>query len=113
MSRGEKYNLIIEDGIVKSQQYRTDIGSIDILAKDKVTGDYVVIELKKNQTSDDTVGQISRYMGWVKEHLDCKGVKGVIICGKYDIKLDYAIKSSENIEVFLYEVNFSLNEFKK
>ena len=29
---------------------------------------YVVIELKKNQTSDDTVGQLARYMGWIKEH---------------------------------------------
>jgi restriction system protein len=32
---GKKYNLIIEDGELLSQQYRTDIGPIDILAKDK------------------------------------------------------------------------------
>ena len=53
---GERFNLIIEDGELISQQYRTEIGSIDILAKDKKSGSFVVIELKKSQTSDDTVG---------------------------------------------------------
>ena len=35
----------------RSQQFPTDIGRIDILAKDKSDGCYVVIELKRNQTS--------------------------------------------------------------
>ena len=43
---GEKYDLIIEDGELISQQFRTDIGAIDILAKDKKTGSYVVIECR-------------------------------------------------------------------
>ncbi len=45
---GKKYDLIIEEGELKSQQFKTDIGSIDILAKDKETGSFVVIELKKD-----------------------------------------------------------------
>ena len=65
---GKKYSLIIEDGELLSQQYRTDIGPIDILAKDKETDEYVVIELKRNQTSDQTIGQIARYMQWVEEN---------------------------------------------
>ena len=77
---GKKYDLIIKDGELESQQYRTDIGPIDILATDKNTGEYVVIELKRNQTSDQTIGQIARYMQWVEENLN-KGVKGVIVCG--------------------------------
>ena len=64
---GKKYDLLIEDGEVISQQYQTDIGRIDILARDKITKNYVVIELKKNQTSDDTLGQLTRYMGWIKK----------------------------------------------
>jgi restriction system protein len=95
-----------------SQQYKTDIGPIDILAKDKKTNSYVVIELKKNQTSDDTLGQIARYMGWIKETKKDPNVKGIIIAGSYDKKLDYALKMMKNVEVFLYEVNFRLNEFK-
>jgi hypothetical protein len=110
---GKLYDLIEEGGELKSQQYRTDIGPIDILAREKNTGNYVVIELKRNQTSDATVGQIARYMGWVEEHLSCDIVKGVIVCGTYDKKLDYARKRVRDVEVFLYEVNFSLKEYKK
>ena len=62
---GKKYDLIEEEGELISQQFKTDIGFIDILAKDKKTKNYVVIELKKNQTSDDTIGQLLRYMGWI------------------------------------------------
>ena len=110
---GKKYDLIYEEGELKSQQYKTDIGRIDILAKDKTNGSYVVIELKRNQTSDDTVGQIARYMGWVKEHLEDELVKGVIIAGKYDEKLFYAQRTLKNIEVFLYEVDFKLKEYRR
>lgn len=110
---GKKYDLIIEEGELLSQQYRTDIGPIDILVKDKQTKSYVVIELKRNQTSDDTVGQLARYMGWVKEHKKDKNVKGVIIAGQYDKKLDYAREMLPNIEVFIYQVDFKLNQFKK
>ena len=112
---GKKYDLIIEEGELVSQQFKTDIGPIDILAKDKKIGSYVVIELKKNQTSDDTIGQIARYIGWVKKHrANGKGVKGIIIAGSYDKKLDYAIKAFEglDIDVYLYKVDFQLSEFK-
>lgn len=109
---GKKYDLIIEEGVLVSQQYRTEIGPIDILARDKKTKDYVVIELKKNQTSDDTIGQVARYMGWIQENKG-KNVKGVIIAGEYDRKLDYALKMIASVEVFLYKVDFKLAEFSK
>ena len=64
---GQKYDLIKEDGELVSQQYHTDVGIIDILAKDKVNKNHVVIELKKGQTSDKTIGQLTKYMGWIKE----------------------------------------------
>lgn len=110
---GQKYDLIIEDGELRSQQYRTDIGPIDILAIDKKSKDFVVIELKKNQTSDDTIGQIARYMGWLKEHKGASHVKGVIIAGQYDKKLEYALKMVPNTDVLLYEVDFRLKKFVK
>ena len=108
-----KYDLIFDDdGELVSQQYRTDIGLIDILVKDKKSKNYVVIELKKNQTSDDTVGQITRYMGWIKEHLKDDKVKGIIISGHADKKLSYALSMVNNIDIFLYEVNFNLKEWE-
>lgn len=108
---GKKYDLIIKEGELLSQQYKTDIGNIDILAKDKKGEGYVIIELKKDQTSDDTIGQIARYMAWIREEKGTKKVKGVIIAGKYDKKLDYALRMINDVEVFIYEVNFNLNKF--
>ncbi len=109
---GKKYDLIVEDGELISQQYRTDIGPIDILAIDKKTKSFVVVELKRNQTSDDTVGQLARYMGWIKEHKKDANVRGVIIAGQYDKKLDYAREMIPNIDVFIYKVDFRLSEFR-
>ena len=109
---GKRYDLIIKDGELLSQQYRTEIGPIDILAVDKKSKSYVVIELKRNQSSDDTIGQITRYMGWVKDVLKDDKVKGVIITGQYDKKLDYARKMIPDIDVFLYKVDFHLDKFE-
>lgn len=114
---GKQYNLITEDGELLSQQYKAgNIGRIDILAKDKATDEYVVIELKRNQTGDETIGQIARYMQWVEEHLNNNvkdKVKGIIVCGTWDEKLDYARKRMGDVEVVLYEVHFRLKEYKK
>jgi hypothetical protein len=110
---GQKFDLIYDEGVLMSQQYRTAIGPIDILVRDKSNGNYVVLELKRNQTSDDTVGQILRYMGWVAENLNAPDVKGIIIAGKYDEKLHYAQTLLPSIEVYLYEVHFSLREHKR
>ena len=71
-----------------------------------------MIELKKNQTSDDTVGQLTRYMGWIKEKKSDSNVMGIIIAAEFDKKLEFAIKVVPNIEVFLYKVSFKLDEFK-
>ena len=76
---GKRFDLIVEEGESVSQQYRTDIGRIDILARDKNSMSYVVIELKRDQSSDDTVGQLARYMGWIKENKKDDNVKGIII----------------------------------
>lgn len=111
---GKKYSLIEENGELVSQQYSTDIGRIDILVQDKTTKQYVVIELKRNQTSDDTIGQLARYMGWIGEHKNNgQPVKGIIITGKYDEKLYYALKKVPDVEIYIYKVDFHLNEFKK
>lgn len=106
---GKLYDLIEEDGDIVSQQFSTDIGNIDLLVKEKESGNYVVIELKKGQTSDQTVGQLTRYMGWVKENKSKeKKVKGIIIAGSQDDRLRYAIQMVPDTEIFLYRINFIL-----
>jgi hypothetical protein len=114
---GKRFDLIEENDEMVSQQYRTEnphIGTIDILARDKKTKQYVIIELKKGQTSDETVGQLTRYMGWIEEH-KTKGAptRGLIIAGEYDLKLRYALKKIKDVEVYRYRVDFKLEEFKQ
>lgn len=94
------------------QQYATDIGPIDILAIEESTKSFVVIELKKGRSSDRVVGQILRYMGWVKKSL-CKNgqaVRGLVICRDHDPKLTYALEMTSNIDVRYYSVSFKLKE---
>jgi hypothetical protein len=105
---GETLDLIYEDGDLLSQQFRTDVGPIDILARRKDGKGYTVIELKKNQTSDDTIGQVLRYMGWVNQELKPEVVDGLVVAGKYDKRLHYAASMAPNVEVFVYEVSFNL-----
>lgn len=94
------------------QQYATDIGPIDILAVEAKTKALVVIELKKGRPSDRVVGQILRYMGWVKRNLCANGqtVKGLVICRDQDPKLTYALEMTNNINVRYYSVSFKLKE---
>lgn len=94
------------------QQYGTDIGPIDILATEPASASFVVIELKKGRPSDQVVGQILRYMGWVKQNLckDGQGVKGLVICSDPDTKLSYALTMTQNIDVRYYSVSFALKD---
>jgi len=106
---GKKYELIERDGDVVSPQYPTEVGKIDLLVKDKETKRFVVIELKKGQTNDDTVGQVARYMGWVKKNLaGGHEVSGVIIARASDPRLQYALLTVPNVELFVYKVSFAL-----
>jgi restriction system protein len=94
------------------QQYATDIGPIDILAVEPKSRSFVVIELKKGRPSDQVVGQVLRYMGWVKKNLCTSGqaVKGLVICRDPDPKLAYALEMTNNIDVRYYSVSFKLRE---
>jgi RecB family endonuclease NucS len=72
----------------------------------------VVIELKKGQTSDATVGQILRYMAWVEENIAETGqqVEGIIIARDVDDALRYALKKAPGTSVLTYRVNFALQK---
>jgi len=94
------------------RQYPTTIGNIDLLAVDKERKEFVVIELKKGKNSDDVVGQILRYMGWVKENLAANDyrVRGIIIVKEKDKRLEYALKCMPNVELFIYKVYFEVKK---
>lgn len=107
---GKQYNLIFDEGDLISQQYQTSVGPIDILALSKEGGKYLVIELKKGRSSDMVVGQLLRYMAWVREHVaQGKTIFGAIIVLEIDEKLKYAIKELKNVTLYTYQVKFNLN----
>ncbi len=108
----KQYSILEEDGDIIGQQYHTPVGRIDILAKSKDGKEWLVIELKKGQTSDQVVGQTMRYIGWLAENKTTNGeiVKGLIIAGDIDEKLKYSLKPTNNIRMMTYSVSFKLEE---
>ncbi len=107
---GKKYDIYQEDGEPVGQQYPSDTGPIDILAISKDKKELLVVELKKGRVSDNVVGQLQRYMGYVKEELAEKSqtVKGVIIALEDDARIRRALAVTNNIEFYTYQVSFKL-----
>jgi hypothetical protein len=110
---GKEWSIYQEPGDEEAgYEYPCDVGRIDLLAKHKTQSRWLVIELKRNQTSDQTVGQLLRYIGWVKRHLaeEKEVVQGMIICCDADNALSYALSTVPNVELQLYEVEFHLKK---
>lgn len=106
---GKNYDLYEEDGVV-GKQFPADSGTIDILAISKDKKELLVIELKKGRTSDNVVGQLQRYMGYVTEELadENQKVRGIIIALEEHQGIKWALKVTQNIEFYRYQVNFKL-----
>jgi len=112
----KEWGLLEEDGEIVGSRYPTgDVGEIDLLAKHRRENRWLVVELKRNQTSDATVGQVLRYMAWVRRNLakDSGKVKGLIVCREVDLKLQYALDGQPDIECMTYEVSFMLKPSPK
>ena len=109
-SLGKEYDIYELDGEIVGQQFPSDTGPIDILAISKDKKVLLVVELKKGRVSDSVVGQIQRYMGYVKEDLaeSHQDVKGVIIGFDDDLKVQRALSVTTNIEFYKYKVDFKL-----
>lgn len=106
---------LIEPGMrLISRQLQTEVGRIDLFARDRI-GRYTIIELKKGKTSDHVFGQISRYMGWCKKtnpsHL---GVRGIIIGRTVDEKLWSAIDAHDSqVDLKVYDIRMSIADARR
>ena len=99
-----------EDG-TPGQQYTTDVGIIDILAKEKKTGDSVILELKRGNTDYRVIGQIVAYIDWVEKNLAAKGqkVRGIVIVAEGNRALFAALHQVSNkVSVRYYRVNLDI-----
>ena len=101
---------IFQDGELTGKQFQTDTGYIDILAISKDKKELLVIELKKGRASDSVVGQIQRYMGYIKDEFLESGqkVKGIIIALENDTKVKRALSVTNDIDFYQYKINFDL-----
>lgn len=109
---GKHYDIYEEDGEMVGQQYPSDTGLIDILAISKNKKEILVVELKKGRATDVVVGQVQRYMGYVKEELAESGqtVKGAIIAFEDDIRIRRVLSVAPNIDFYTYKISFKLEK---
>ena len=106
------FAIFEEEGEQVGQQYSTDAGIIDILAVSRDKKRILIIELKRGRVSDVVVGQVLRYMGYVREQIaeTNQTVEGVIIGLEDDQKLKWAISSVPSISFYRYKIDFKLEQ---
>ena len=107
---GKQFDIYEEEGELVGCQFPCDTGNLDILAISKDRNTLLVVELKKGRVSDSVLGQIQRYMGYIKDEMAEEGqtVKGVIIGLEDDLRIKRALSVTNNIEFYRYKVNFKL-----
>ncbi len=111
---GEKLTIYRDEDGTPGQQYVTDVGIIDILARD-AQENFVVIELKRAESNYHTVGQVLNYMTWVEENLVVgnEKVRGMIVVGKADNTLKSALRQvADKVILKEYKIKLILNNSK-
>ncbi len=107
----QNYEILSDAGVLVGQQFPADKGIIDILAISKDGNEYLVLELKRGKAKDVVVGQLLRYMGYIKREYcqDGKKVKGAIVAHEDDLGIRDALSMVSDVEFYKYEIDFKLN----
>ena len=100
---------LYEDEDIKGIEFEAGGRRIDILAVDR-SGAFVVLELKVSKGYDRVVGQLLRYMNWVRQNLAERGqrVRGVIVCRIMSEDLRLACASIRDVELFEYQLSVTV-----
>ena len=108
--RGAHLKLFVDPTGRDGVEFRTPVGVIDILAVDN-SGAFFVFELKRARSPDHAIGQLARYMGWLKQTLARETeVHGVIVAKEIGPKLKYAASVIPNVNLLEYQIEFTLRE---
>ncbi|MBN8884456.1 MAG: DUF91 domain-containing protein [Rudaea sp.] len=108
----------IEPGLVLYESdgmrgFEFEVGGrrIDILALDK-SGSLVVLELKVSRGYDRVVGQLLRYMNWLRLNVAAQGqrVRGMIVCRTMSEDLRLACASIGDVELFEYSLSVTVKK---
>ena len=74
------------------------------------TKDLLAIELKSGEADFRVFGQISMYLGLLKEKFPQKNIQGMIIAGSIQDSLRQATRTTENVSLKTYRMNIELEE---
>jgi hypothetical protein len=101
---------LFQDEEGNGRQYTTPVGRIDLLTYDKPGKTWVVFELKRDNAGDSVVGQILRYVEWVKANRAAadEQVYGVIVAAGQDKGLEYSLRALPNVQLYTYTISFDL-----
>ncbi|MBF0214111.1 MAG: DUF91 domain-containing protein [Magnetococcales bacterium] len=107
---GRSISLYVDASGREGIEYPTSVGPIDILAVDN-SGAFFVFELKRARSPDHTIGQLTRYMGWIGQTIgrNCE-INGIIVAREISGNLRYSISVIPNIHLFEYKIEFHLNK---
>lgn len=90
------------------RQVLTPVSTIDLLGFQRKEHCWWVFELKRRNTGDVVVGQISRYLGWILQNRasNHEHAVGAIIAPKINPKLRYALKANPKLSLWTYDSSF-------
>jgi len=83
---------------------------IDVLLEHNETKDLLAIELKSGEADYKVFGQISMYLGLLKEKFPDRDTKGIIIAGSIQDSLKQAVMITDKIKLQTYKMNIELEE---
>ena len=93
---------------LKGSEYTIGNGRIDLLLENEK--ELLAIELKSGIAFAEVFGQISMYLGLLKQEFSQKEIKGVIIASEIHEGLKYACDTNPLITCKTYKMKLSLQE---
>lgn len=102
---------LFEDEGINGLEFPVGGRFVDILATDS-KGNYVFIELKVSKGYDRVVGQLLRYMAWIRKNQTEPGqsVRGIIVARHISEDLLLACSGVQGVQLFEYALSVSLHE---
>jgi RecB family endonuclease NucS len=98
-----------EDGKTCGVGYSTDVGEIDLLARDDA-GSLVVIHVAEPGHGKELVGELLQRIGWVRRHLGSSEaeVRGIVLLDALPDDLGYAAAAvADTVEFKLYQLQLT------